>query len=373
MTSLKCYEYEVMAILRFLVRRRRGMYKAIGCVIRSRFTTLLLVVVLIYFMTGCATFKKKEEVNLEPFAEQTITMAGSVNYGFMSVRPVYTRQYIEQTPEVVELRSMTLKIRGLMRGIVAYSIQVVTLSQASKTGPEQAQGLADFIEELLKPVVEQRNVDLRYEEGKVAETVENIRQQETLLDALRVAQPLVDEVARVADAFLDQYLAQQVKTIDALDQAVDVEFAPILEYERFLRENQAYVLTNLELLYEYWKGDETALETLRQREVPALSKMNLADGMTRRELREAEDILIARMARITELRKNIEPQMTLYATQKRELQDLNFEMGQTLSRTRAAITIWQRTHRAMAAGLIYPADINLFEVTKKIVEVALPF
>jgi len=348
------------------------MHKAMDRVIRSRFVTLVLVVVLISIMTGCSTFKKKEVVNLEPFAEQTITMAGSVNYGFMSVRPVYIRQYVEQTPEVVELRSMTTKIRLVMRGIVAYSIQVVTLSQASKTGPEQAQGLADFVEELLKPVVEQRNVELRYEESKVYETVENIRKQETLLDALRIAQPLVDEVSRVAEAFLNEYKVQQMKTVDALDRAIDEEFAPVLNYEIFLRESQTYVLTNLELLYEYWKGDETALDTLRQREVPSLSKLNLTDGMDRRELIQAEDILIERMATITVLRKNIEPQLVLHARQKRELEDLNFEMNQTLERTRAAITIWQRTHRAMAAGLIYPADINLFEVTKKIVQVALP-
>jgi len=348
------------------------MHKAMDRVIRSRFVTLVLVVVLVSIMTGCSTFKKKEVVNLEPFAEQTITMAGSVNYGFMSVRPVYIRQYVEQTPEVVELRSMTTKIRLVMRGIVAYSIQVVTLSQASKTGPEQAQGLADFVEELLKPVVEQRNVELRYEESKVYETVENIRKQETLLDALRIAQPLVDEVSRVAEAFLNEYKVQQMKTVDALDRAIDEEFAPVLNYEIFLRESQTYVLTNLELLYEYWKGDETALDTLRQREVPSLSKLNLTDGMDRRELIQAEDILIERMATITVLRKNIEPQLVLHARQKRELEDLNFEMNQTLERTRAAITIWQRTHRAMAAGLIYPADINLFEVTKKIVQVALP-
>jgi len=348
------------------------MLKAMDRVIRSRFVTLVLVVVLIGITTGCSTFKKKEVVNLEPFAEQTITMAGSINYGFMSVRPVYVRQYIEQTPEVLELRSMTVRIRMVMRGIVAYSIQVVTLSQATKTDPEQAQGLADFIEELLKPVVEQRNVEMRYEEGKVYEIVEEIRKQETLLDALRVAQPLVDEVSRVAEAFLSEYKLQQTKTVDALDRAIDEEFAPVLNYEIFLRESQAYVLTNLELLYEYWKGDAAAFDTLRQREVPALSKMNLADGMDRRELVQAEDILIERMATMTLLRKNIEPQMLLYARQKRELENLNFEMNKTLERTRTAVTIWQRTHRAMAAGLVYPADINLFDVTKKIVQVALP-
>ena len=300
-------------------------------------------------------------------------MAGSVNYGFMNVRAVYIRQYVEQTPEVYELKSMTDGIRKVMRGIVAYSIQVVTLSQASKTGPERAQGLADFIEELLRPVEDQKNVKLHYDEADIDGLLENMRKQETLLDSLRIAQPLIDEVSYVAEAFIDKYKQQQRKTVDALDVAIDEEFAPVLSYALFLRESQAYVLTNLELLYEYWKGDETALETLRQREAPALSKMNLADGLDKHELAQAENILIERMATISTLRSNIKPQLMLYARQKRELQDLNFEMDQTLLRTKAAITIWQRTHRAMAAGIIYPADINLFEISKKIVEVALPF
>jgi hypothetical protein len=324
-------------------------------------------------IAGCSSFKKQTEVNLTPFAEQTISMAGSVNYGFMSVRAVYVRQYVDQIPELLVLRRMIEEIRMVMRGIVAYSIQVVTLSQASKTGPERAQELADFIEDLLGPVVEQTNVEMGMDEQKIDETLATMRKQETLLDALRIAQPLIDEVAYVAGVFFDKYKVQQRETIEAFDRAIDEEFAPVLHYEKFLRENQSYVLTSLELLYEYWKGDEAALETLNQSEMPALSKINMDDGLSSAELMQAEDILVDRMATITALRNNIKPQLTLYAQQKKELQDLNFEMDQTLQRTKAAITIWQRTHRAMAAGITYPADINLFEVTKKIVEVALPF
>jgi hypothetical protein len=340
---------------------------------RQRCTALLLLVLLIVVAAGCSSFKKKTEANLTPFAEQTIAMAGGVNYGFMSIRPVYIRQYIPQTPEVIELRSMIEKIRIVMRGIVAYSIQVVTLSQASKEGPERAQGLADMIEEMMGPVVDQTFVEIRLDDAKIDEILAAMREQETLLDALRIAQPLVDEVAYVAEAFLNKYKQQQDITIDALDRAIDEEFAPILNYEEFLRENQSYVLTNLELLYAYWKGDDAALETLIQREVPALNKINMTDGLSDQELVQAEDLLIDRMSTITALRNNIKPQLTLYARQKKELQDINFEMDQTLLRTKAAVTIWQRTHRAMAAGITYPADINLFEISKKIVDVALPF
>jgi hypothetical protein len=332
-----------------------------------------MVLILFGMITGCSTFKKTTEANLTPFAEQTITMAGNVNYGFMSVRAVYTRQYLEQTPEVVELVNMTQDIRKIMRGIVAYSIQVVTLSQASKEGPERAQGLADFIEELVKPVVEQKSHELSFDEAKLNERLENIRKQETLLDALRVAQPLIDEVSRVAEAYFDEYKVQKDTTIDALSQAIDEEFEAVLNYELFLRESQAYVLTNLELLYEYWKGDEAALETIIQRETPALSKINMTDGLDNRELIQAEDILIERILVINTLRSNIKPRLDMYAMQKKELRDLDFEMNQILQRTKAAVMVWQRTHRAMAAGITYPADINLFDITKRIVQVAIPF
>ena len=338
-----------------------------------RLIILFMLIMLIGTMTGCSTFKKTTEANLTPFAEQTITMAGSVNYGFMSVRPVYTRQYLEQTPEVIELVAMTQEIRKIMRGIVAYSIQVVTLSQASKEGPERAQGLADFIEELLKPVVEQKRQELSFDEAKLNEMLENIRKQETLLDALRAAQPLIDEVSSVAEVYFEEYAVQKDTTIEALYQAVDEEFEAVLNYEVFLRETQAYVLTNLELLYEYYKGDDTALETLRQRETPALSKINMDDGLDNRELIQAEDILIERILVINTLRSNIKPRLDMHAMQKKELRDLDFEMNQILQRTKAAVMVWQRTHRAMAAGITYPADINLFDVTKRIVQVALPF
>ena len=349
------------------------MDKSFKRVRTTRFIILVVVISLIGIMTGCSTFKKTTEANLAPFAEQTISMAGSVNYGFMSVRAVYTRQYVEHTPEVAELLVMTQDIRKIMRGIVAYSIQVVTLSQASKEEPERAQGLADFLEELMKPVVEQRNQELSFDEAKLNEMLENIRKQETLLDALRAAQPLIDEVSSVAEAYFDDYKLQKNTAIDALSQAIDEEFKAVLNYEIFLRESQAYVLTNLELLYEYWKGDETALETLKERDAPALSKINMADGLDSRELIQAEDILIERILVINTLRSNIKPRLDMYAMQKKELRDLDYEMNQILQRTKAAVMVWQRTHRAMAAGITYPADINLFDITKRIVQVALPF
>jgi hypothetical protein len=225
---------------------------------------------------------------------------------------------------------------------------------------------------MMEPVLAQTKVELRYDEAQVDEILQNIRSQETLLDALRIAQPLIDEVAYTAETFLNDYKIQQSITIDALDRAIDQEFEPVLSYEDFLLESQTFVLVNLELLYEYWKGDVTALIVLKKREAPALAKIDMTDGLDRYELIEAEDILIERMDTYNTLRNNIKPQIVLYERQKRELHDVNFQMDQTLLRTKAAITIWQRTHRAMAAGITYPADINLFEISKKIVEVALP-
>jgi len=48
-----------------------------------------------------------------------------------------------------------------MRGIINYSMEVVTLSQSSKSGPEQAQALAEYVEEVIDLSADQKEIPLK--------------------------------------------------------------------------------------------------------------------------------------------------------------------------------------------------------------------
>ena len=211
-------------------------------------------------LTSCSLFRAKTEPDIAPFAEQTITMAGEVNRGFAEIRAVYIRREASKSQDVEELKAMVEDIRVFMIGIVEYSVQVVALSQSSKTGPERAQALGDFIDELLDPVVEQKDVELHYVEGRLDEILDEIRQQETLLDALRVGQPLVDEAAYVAGAFLERFKDKQSIAMQSISDAIDEEFHAVISYSNILREQEELVSKVHEQLARYALGDESALD-----------------------------------------------------------------------------------------------------------------
>ncbi len=120
----------------------------------SRFVSRLsLVMILVVSISGCAAFSEKftktKAVNLTPFADQTIAMLGNMEYGFEGGKAVYLKEYtIPDDPDVHKIRRLQEQINNLIRGIIAYSIEIVTLSESKMPKEEKAKSLADFVETL---------------------------------------------------------------------------------------------------------------------------------------------------------------------------------------------------------------------------------
>jgi hypothetical protein len=340
-----------------------------------RVMVVTFVIILVVSMTSCALFKGKTEPDLAPFAEQTIIMAGNVNHGFADIRTIYLREEAARSPEAQELRDMVGKIRVFMRAIVSYSLQVVTLSQSSKTGPERAETLADFIEEMLDPVVEQKDVELHYQKVRLDEILNSIREQETLIDALRVGQPLVDEAAYVAGAFLDDFKDKQMQAAQSISDSIDEEFYAIISYENILQEQETLTLELHERLAQYALGDETALEAIKEeikgRKSVAFEGINIEDGLDTDELFKVEERILGRLNKIATLRSDIEPELVQYRIKQRELDKVIRQVDKSLGETRATIFIWNKTHLKMSEGLTQPATISLFQVTEQLMDTAI--
>ncbi len=113
---------------------------------------LVVSILLTVFLAGCSSMKKSHRLNLTPFAENTIALAGDIGYGLSEVRPVYLRDY-RNLPEIVALRAKTTGIRQILKGVVAYSVEVVTLSGSTMSGPERCVALGEFLDYLLRPVL----------------------------------------------------------------------------------------------------------------------------------------------------------------------------------------------------------------------------
>ena len=69
-------------------------------------------------LSSCATFRAQRRVNLAPFAEQMITLAGELQYGVGQINPVYIRQHIVKE-DVAEVTILAQKVRGIIRGTIS--------------------------------------------------------------------------------------------------------------------------------------------------------------------------------------------------------------------------------------------------------------
>ena len=267
-----------------------------------------------------------------------------------------------------------------MRGIINYSMEVVTLSQSSKSGPEQAQALAEYVEEVINLSAEQKEVPLKVSKKSINEILNDIRAQEDLLAALRAAQPIIDEVGRVAADFIDEYKDTFYAALDAVTATIDEEYRPLLLYQKTIRAQQDFVVNAYEALYEYAYADEKRKQEILQLFIEAkpttatFDNVTLEDGLTPQELWKVEEVLLKRMERIFFQRASTEPELEIYIKKRDELDGVCAQGDAAIVKARAAIFVWVRVHRRMFKGIVHPADINLWEVTKKVVNSApLPF
>ena len=344
----------------------------------SLITLTVAVLLSALLVSGCSgkTWKKTTVPDMSPFSEQTVAMAGDIYFSFSNVRAVSLRANVKG-PELDNLKRLGERARIYMTNIIQYSLQVTTLSQSSKKGPEMAQALADFVNELIYPEEMVEKVHVKMGEAETKKIIQNIREQENLLAALRAAQPLIDESSRAAQRFMDEFKAAYEDTAAAVLRSVDEEHGAVLAQDILLRDLERQTLDIYQKLVAYLQGNKVLLEEFKamKTQTAAFDNVNLDDGLTVQEAWKVEDVIMQRMQRISTQRQVIAPELVLYQTKRAELSRLSDNIEQTIIKARAAIISWNRVHQQMSKGITKPADINLFGITKQIINSAktLPF
>ena len=90
-------------------------------------------------------------------------------------------------------------------------------------------------------------------------------------------------------------------------------------------------------------------------------------------MREVEQRLVFILNSITELRRQIAPDLEEYRQARRELGILNNEYSAALRQGRVAIIAWGRAHDRLASGVIDPAEINVLGTARQAAGGVVPF
>lgn len=322
-------------------------------------------------LTGCSKFRSQREMDLKPFAEDMIAVAGDVQFGLGQTHIIYLRDY-RHLPEVEHLDEMAAKARRLIRGTIAYAIQVVTLAESHRTGPEQAHALAEYIDALLRPVLTAPRPPLNMTVAQLDTLVDEIRGRKELLDALDAAQPIIDEIARASGEFFDETKSALDAMIAAVQDRIDVEIKPVVDADKGLRDAQIETTQNLRYLKQYRLGDAASLDSLMRGET-SLEEFDMPKGGPSVEfMHNVEERLAAKLRFLREVRDQLRPDVELYWKQQEELEKITASYNAALRQASVAVLAWARAHARLAAGVTNPAEIDVLGIARKAAGSAVP-
>ena len=329
-----------------------------------RAAMLLIVILGLLTSSGCSYFKSSRRLNLAPFAEDMVAVAGDIQYGLGQTYAVYLRGYGE-TPEAEELNFKAMRVRALIRGTISYALEVVALADSRKSGPERTLALANKVDELLRPVVKPPRPPLNISEAQLDTILADVRSRKDLLDGLSAAQPIINEVARLGGEIFEDTKRALDAAAAATQRRISDNIAPVLANDAKLRELQLRATGSIDLLVRYRHGDAAALDTLMAW-VPSLEeKVSTKDGLSPAELNAIEDRLVFGLRTISEVRTQLAPDIELYRKQQAELEEMVASFNTALRQARVAVIAWSRAHQRLASGITDPADIDIFGLAKK--------
>ena len=331
-----------------------------------RWTTLSLSAWMILPSFGCSYFVPSTAANVAPFAEQTLAMAGSVEHSLGQGRLVFARHFA-QGLETARYKESVAELQGHIRGIVAYSLQVVTVAESGLPADEKAKELARFLDALIDRIDSDADVRTGLSEESVRAIIESVGSQESLVDALREAQPLVDDAGAATLAIIDEVHDSGAAAQAEIVGEIQKRHGAMGRYTDVFKRQQAEVLEGLALVDDYRRGDETALEALRESAPLVMADMPPADRMTAEDVLLVERQLFDRLGELDQARQWLVYDLDIYFTQIQELDRLTQSSDIALRKARVAVHLWVKTHRRLSKGITKPATIDLFEITESLI------
>jgi hypothetical protein len=338
---------------------------------RNHLILLLLSIGLMILQIGCAAFQAQKKINLAPFAENAVSIVSEVEYGLSQARAIHIRPFLGG-PATIEYQDQWNKMGRFLRGIVAYSVQIVTISQSDMSDKKKAAALSEYMAGLVGPVFEDPELGFKITRAEYSKIVENIRNQDDYFQAMNAAQPVVDEVARVAKAVLrDLKNAQDAARLE-VSHRIEDDHTPVLKYRADLKESQWRTLRSAVFLSRWNKGERGMEDSLLFYDPGLKQVLKPGQSLTYEINGTISKMLIARLEAGKLIQEHLFPELELYQQEKQELDELIAIADRGIRQSKGAIAVWRRSHQTMAAGITEPAAMDLFGIAQAAVRKVAP-
>jgi hypothetical protein len=317
----------------------------------------LFLALAVVSVSGCATvkgkFKSTKEANVGFFADQTIAMLSSADFGLDRQRTIYIREFFDENgTEEKRFVELTNAVETALRGVVRYSIAIVTIAETEKTEIDRIKAYVKY----LKGIQHDAEKRLKLEPGHYDQILARVEKQDQFISAIQQAQPIINAVGRYIQTLVDEIYDAAEVLEKKLDNRIDDEYAEVIRYQQSHNREKYLVLTGLNDLYDAYQNDESAFKRLIQSDAIRNKKLIPHSVPTEEELSQIGKYLLKRLEVMHKIWQEIEPDWQLYRKTHRELDENHIKVLEDTNRLRITMIVWLRAHQKMAAGITNPAE-----------------
>jgi len=313
--------------------------------------------------SGCSYVTTQHKLDMQPFAENTITAIGEMRK--VEAPPVWIRlrPYFLH-PAVIEAREHARPLFVLMRAVNAYSLQIVSLNDSRLPEAQKSRELAKFLQGASQSALlkDEDTAQISLTDERRAAILKDIEKREKFMDALQAAEPIVNAVTNRGLELADQLDQAIGRAANAVEAEVQGTYKAMLANRTALLSLQDRTMRNLALAEGIAFGDEAAPEEVRK-EVPLLADYAPAGKKPTLKDQQAMVASLAGQAlRIKAALEQIEPQYQAYRESVFELDSLRAKTTENSKLARSVLMLWSRSHKNLARGVEVPPMFDLAKI-----------
>ena len=326
----------------------------------SRFLAIAgIPAIFVLSLPGCSAFQSSREIDMTPFAENTALMFSDAAKVGRPPRWDYLKPYYA-LPELREIRLRAEPVLRGLRGIVMYSNQLVALNMSSKSDKEKNRLLAAYLKEAAAKVADRRRFDSIGVTSTMLDTIfTNMERAEKFREGIEAASPMINAIVLAMLNRLDELDLVVPVVIEAVDRAIDNDYADKRSNYANLVRLQTQSLRAVTLLYDGRAGDRAALEQLLEVDPTMREFFTSPANATPKELKAAEESLSLRLERINTFVHNLDDEKAVYSSKQRELETLRVSVEDRIKVARDAVLFWAQSHRNLGVGIAVPPLIDV--------------
>ncbi len=302
---------------------------------------------------GCAPVQKgligEKHENIGPFAEATVEFLGSATVDLRANELIYLRMYYEEdAPEITRLKNLLARVDGFRDEVVFYSVELVRISEENDTEAAKCADLADtLMGEFRDTYIEHTDIS----PGEFDATVERIRNQEKLLDALQVLQPLIVKTGEYYESLIREAENEALPAaIELIDARIEDDYAAAGKQLDIVVAQRDELFTELQNIYAFRKGDDSAL----------------AGNPSEKELLRRKEDILKKLEFEERIQVLLDRDVEAYVATRAELALEEAEVLDGLSLARRQVIAWIRTHQKLANGVREPGKwfLNILKIAE---------